>query len=86
MSDYANDSRFPGPDPYAPLNDLPSFTLTSSDLVDGDEIPEKFRAPSSESPQLAWSNLPEGTKSLAVTCFDPAAPTGSGLWHGASRR
>lgn len=84
MSDYANDSRFPDPDPYAPLNDLPSFTLTSSDLVDGDEIPEKFRAPSSESPQLAWSNLPEGTKSLAVTCFDPDAPTASGFWHWAA--
>lgn len=81
MSNYANDSRFPGPDPYAPLKDLPSFTLTSSDLADGEEIPEKFRAPSNVSPQLAWSDLPEGTKSLAVTCFDPDAPTASGFWH-----
>ena len=84
MTDYANDSRFPGPDPYAPLKDLPSFTLTSTDLVDGDEIPEKFQAPESNSPQLAWSNLPEGTKSLAVTCFDPDAPTASGFWHWAA--
>lgn len=33
------------------------------------------------SPALAWKNIPAGTRSIAVTMYDPDAPTGSGWWH-----
>ncbi|WP_175934948.1 YbhB/YbcL family Raf kinase inhibitor-like protein [Corynebacterium sp. Marseille-P4321] len=77
---YVSD-RFPGPDPYAPLKDVPSFELTSADISDGERLDDKLAGDNATSPQLAWSGLPEGTKSIAVTCFDPDAPTASGFWH-----
>ncbi|QDZ42619.1 YbhB/YbcL family Raf kinase inhibitor-like protein [Corynebacterium sp. sy039] len=81
MSNYADDSRFPGPDPYAPLKKLPSFELHSDDFSHGDKLNDIHAAPQHISPHLAWSQLPEGTQSLAITCFDPDAPTAAGYWH-----
>jgi Raf kinase inhibitor-like YbhB/YbcL family protein len=59
-----------------------AFTLTSNDLVDGGVLPDaQVHAKGNTSPHLAWSGAPEGTKSFAVHCYDPDAPTGSGFWH-----
>ncbi|MBU1346586.1 MAG: YbhB/YbcL family Raf kinase inhibitor-like protein [Alphaproteobacteria bacterium] len=59
-----------------------TFTLTSNDFNDGDVLPDaQVQAKGDTSPHLAWSGAPDGTKSFAVTLFDPDAPTGSGFWH-----
>jgi Raf kinase inhibitor-like YbhB/YbcL family protein len=59
-----------------------TFTLTSTGFVDGGPLPDaQVHSKGNRSPQLSWSGAPEGTKSFAITCFDPDAPTGSGFWH-----
>lgn len=70
------------------LNDIKStetFTLTSNDLGGQFDNNQEFNGfgcgGNNMSPQLSWSNAPEGTKSFAVTMYDPDAPTGSGWWH-----
>ncbi|WP_297005917.1 YbhB/YbcL family Raf kinase inhibitor-like protein [uncultured Corynebacterium sp.] len=75
------DDRFPGPDPYRPLTDLPTFTLTSEDLTTGGRLADAQLGGNDISPQLSWSGAPEDTETYAVTCYDPDAPTGSGYWH-----
>ena len=79
-ANYVSD-RFPGPDPYAPLADVPSFDIASEDIVDGERLADTLAGDNATSPQLSWSGAPEGTKTYAVTCFDPDAPTASGFWH-----
>lgn len=62
-----------------------TFTLTSKTLGGEATKVEEFNGfgctGENKSPQLSWSNAPEGTKSFAVTMYDPDAPTGSGWWH-----
>ncbi|MDI6624376.1 MAG: YbhB/YbcL family Raf kinase inhibitor-like protein [Brevundimonas sp.] len=59
-----------------------TFTLSSNDITDGGVLPDaQVQARGNTSPHLKWSGAPEGTKSYAVTCYDPDAPTGSGFWH-----
>ena len=73
-------------DPFARLPVVPNFTVTSTDVTDGQPLPPAqmsgiFQAPGGKdvSPQLSWSGAPAETKSYTVTMYDPDAPSGSGF-------
>ena len=76
------------PNPYAFLPKVPSFSLTSETVKDGQPLPTAqlsgiFKVPggTDTSPQLSWSGFPKDTKSFVVSMYDPEAPTGSGFTH-----
>ena len=63
------------------------FRLSSTAMAEGAQLkPAQVFAGfgctgQNQSPQLSWSGAPAGTKSFAITAYDPDAPTGSGRWH-----
>jgi Raf kinase inhibitor-like YbhB/YbcL family protein len=68
-------------DPFARLPEAASFAVTSTSVTDGAPLPPEQMSGQDISPQLSWSGAPAGTRSYAVTVYDPDAPTGSGFWH-----
>ena len=64
-----------------------NFTIESPDVKPARTIPEVHVfngfgcVGANLSPALSWRHPPKGTRSFAVTAYDPDAPTGSGWWH-----
>ena len=78
-------------DPYAALAELREFApleLRSPDFTAGGALPlaawSSGRGGEDTHPALEWDAVPDGTQSIAISCFDPDAPTGSGFWHWAA--
>lgn len=75
-------------DPFLGLQEVPEFSVKSSDikaerLTDVKFMSNDFGIPGGQdvSPEISWEGAPEATKSFVVTLYDPDAPTGSGFWH-----
>ena len=52
--------------------------LKSRSFQEGGMIPEKFTCQGDDvSPQLSWEAVPDGTKTFALICDDPDAPSGN---------
>ena len=66
---------------------LHALTLTSTSMPPGQRLTlaqvynDWGAGGKNLSPQLSWKAAPAGTKSFAITMYDPDAPTGSGWWH-----
>ncbi len=64
-----------------------TFKLTCPTIKAGDTLPvaqvyhQGGYGGENRSPALQWENAPAGTKSFALSVYDPDAPTGSGFWH-----
>ncbi len=66
---------------YAQMN-LTSESFKEGEVLDLKQVFNGFGCEGMNlSPQLSWSGVPETAKSLALTIYDPDAPTGSGWWH-----
>src|SRR5947209_4785197 len=66
------------------------FTITSKSFKDGERLQTKMAGNNKQnancvgenvSPELSWSNLPAGTKSLALLMFDPEGRPPGGVSH-----
>ena len=64
-----------------------ALDISSPAIGKNKTIPDKYIANSfgcsgqNVSLPLVWKGVPKDAKSLALTMYDPDAPTGSGFWH-----
>jgi len=63
------------------------MNVTSSTFSDGGTIPYSMvynqfgLSGGNRSPQLSFDGVPDGTRSFAIVCHDPDAPTSGGFYH-----
>lgn len=68
-------------------NSANAISISSSDFQEGkiikeDNVYNGFGCKGKNiSPQITINDIPKDAKSLAITIYDPNAPTGSGWWH-----
>lgn len=64
---------------------MSDLSVTSETFTAGGPLPtsaaHSYAGGDDQSPQLSWTPGPAGTKSYAVTCYDPDAPTDIGFVH-----
>jgi Raf kinase inhibitor-like YbhB/YbcL family protein len=54
------------------------FRISSPAFMDGGRIPRRYTCDGDNvAPPLEWSGAPDGSKSVAITCEDPDAPSGA---------
>lgn len=72
-----------GPASVPSSGDQPmEIQLTSAAFSPGERIPKKYSGEGEDrSPPLAWSQVPEETRELALICEDPDAPTAEPWVH-----
>ena len=72
---------------FVAASSVQALEVSSRDIREGYPMAKTFEFNefgcngSNLSPQLSWTDVPKGTKSFAITAYDPDAPTGSGFWH-----
>jgi Raf kinase inhibitor-like YbhB/YbcL family protein len=55
-----------------------TLRISSPAFMDGGRIPRKYTCDGENvAPPLEWSGAPEGSKSVAIICEDPDAPSGT---------
>jgi Raf kinase inhibitor-like YbhB/YbcL family protein len=64
---------------------MAEFQVRSDTFEDGETLPKsvahQWAGGENRSPHLEWLDAPEGTKSFAVSMYDPDAPTPVGFVH-----
>jgi Raf kinase inhibitor-like YbhB/YbcL family protein len=66
------------PEPVDTPKSATTMSVSSAAFADGQSIPDKYTCHGQDiSPPLQWSGTPSQAKSIALTCEDPDAPSGT---------